>query len=283
MRVALFGSGSPQSVTAFRWLTPRVSAVVVPQSPAAQPLVHAAREANVDVLPFAPELAPRLRDRGIQLIAVASFPHMLRGALLEMPAVNLHMSLLPRHRGADPIFWTYYCADEESGVTLHWIDAGCDSGDVIFQERVPLPRAKPSRELYMELCEIGGKLLHDALDPIEADEAPRTPQDESRATHDPAPRAGTVRASFEGWTVGRAWHFLAGMSDQRSDLIVDANGVMHRHGRAIEMRDRSDHAPGTIVERTTTIEVHCRDGVVVMERPTLVRRIIRRLTGARRR
>jgi len=268
MRVALFGSGSPQSLRALARLreAAEVVAVVVPRAEYARPLVEAGGR---EVMAFGEGLAAELRARGVERICVASFPHLLRGELLEIPALNAHLSLLPRHRGFDPLFWTYYCADEQTGVTIHVLDAGCDTGDIVVQRAVPLPRAKPSREMYFELADIAAELLVQALtDPT------RIAQDESRATADPPAPRGSVRVDYGGWPVARAWHFLAGMSDQRNDLVAG-----HPHGRALEWREGTTRVPGSIVETRRTLEVHCRDGVVVLERASrsLLRRIVNRL------
>jgi methionyl-tRNA formyltransferase len=272
VRITLFGSGSPQSVKALQRLQGRVAHIVVPRAAYAQPLAEAGRVAGVEVLEFGDGLARELKARGTELICIASFPHILRGELLDIPALNLHMSLLPRHRGVDPLFWTYYCADEQAGTTLHWVDAGTDTGDIVGQRAVTLPRGKPSRELYFELCDLGAEMLARAIDA--EGQMPRTRQDEARATHDPAPNPGARRIDYGAWPVSRAWHFLAGLSDQRSDLIAG-----HPHGRALESREGTTHPPGSILQTRTTLEVHCRDGVVVMERHKrgLWRRILGRL------
>jgi folate-dependent phosphoribosylglycinamide formyltransferase PurN len=267
VRIALFGSGSPQSLRALARLraAAEVVAVVVPRAEYARPLVEAGGR---EVVEFGDGLAATLRVRGVEQICVASFPRLLRGELLEIPALNAHLSLLPRHRGADPLFWTYYCADAQTGVTIHALDAGCDTGDVVVQRALPLPRAKPSRETYFELADVAAELLVHALtDPT------RIAQDESGATADPPAPRGSVRVDFGAWPVARAWHFLAGLCDQRNDLVAG-----HPHGRALEWRDGTSRVPGSIVETRRTLEVHCRDGVVVLERAQrgLLRRIVSR-------
>ena len=281
MRIALFGSGSPLSVSAFRRLSragrsPAV--VVVPPAAYAKPLIDIAREHRIDSLEFGPAVAARLRALAIDLICIASFPSMLRGALLEFPAINLHTSLLPRHRGVDPIFWTYYYGEETTGVTIHWVDAECDSGDIIVQRSVALPAGKPSRELYFELCEIGSDLLGEALDAIESGRAQRIGQDATQATLDPAPKPDNMRADFRSWPVRRAWHYLAGMSDQRSDLLVDGTGTLVRHGRALSWREEVTESAEAIEKNRDSIEVHCRDGTVTLEhhRRNALRRLLQR-------
>ena len=75
------------------------------------------------------------------LLCVASFPFRLPDEVISaapLGAINAHPSLLPKHRGPDPLFWTYLDGDVESGVTIHWIDDGIDSGLVLVEGgRVP--------------------------------------------------------------------------------------------------------------------------------------------------
>src|SRR5581483_10546993 len=93
----------------------------------------------------------------------------------------------------------------------------------------------------------------------------------------PPPTRENIRTDFSAWTVRRAWHYLAGMSDQRNDLIVDPFGGVVRHGRAMSW-EQTDPTDDRIEERRGSIVVNCRDGSVTLEaaRSTL-QRILRRL------
>ena len=74
------------------------------------------------------------------LIVLADYGQIVPPALLDLPlgALNLHPSLLPRHRGASPIPATILEGDAETGVTLMRMDAGLDTGPIVAVERVPL-------------------------------------------------------------------------------------------------------------------------------------------------
>src|SRR5947207_4803135 len=74
------------------------------------------------------------------LICIASFPRIVPPSILARAAhggLNVHAALLPKHRGPDPLFWTFFDFDEVTGVTVHWIDAGVDSGDSVAQRAWP--------------------------------------------------------------------------------------------------------------------------------------------------
>src|SRR5207248_6360037 len=95
-------------------------------------------------------VAERLCSAKPDLICVAIFPRLIPHeiiALAPLGAINLHPSLLPRHRGPLPLFWTYHADDRAAGVTIHHVSQVFDAGDIILQESFPLPRAYPVAKL----------------------------------------------------------------------------------------------------------------------------------------
>jgi len=188
-----------------------------------------------------------------------------------MGGLNVHGSLLPRHRGPDPLFWTFFDADEEAGVTLHWIDEGVDSGDIVAQRRWPLPRGTRGPDLYMRQASEGAEMLASAIASLDA--MPRMPQDAALATHDPSPNKRTWSIDYATWPAARVWHFLHGMSPLRRDLLDVA------YTPDFTLSDvRPTRPPGTIETRGGTIAIHCIDGVVLGKRPPLRSRLRRWLT-----
>lgn len=123
-----------------------------------------------------PVLTPeRLRSAGSvaavqelrpQLLVLADYGQLVPPALLDGPrhgALNLHPSLLPRHRGAAPIPAAILAGDTESGVTLMRMDAGLDSGPIVAQRRVPLTGTETAPELEARLAEEAAELLAGTL------------------------------------------------------------------------------------------------------------------------
>lgn len=74
---------------------------------------------------------------GFDLVLSFGFRHILRPWVLAqgVPVVNLHVSLLPWNRGAHPNFWSFW-DDTPKGVTIHLVDAGLDTGPILFQREV---------------------------------------------------------------------------------------------------------------------------------------------------
>ena len=129
-----------------------VGVVTAPPRPARRGLHLAA--SPVEAAGFGPVLTPsRLRDPAAvaevlalepALIVLADYGQIVPPALLGLPlgALNLHPSLLPRHRGASPIPAAILEGDAETGVTLMRMDAGLDTGPIVAVERVPPHRAR---------------------------------------------------------------------------------------------------------------------------------------------
>ena len=74
-------------------------------------------------------------------IFVNSYSMLLPPEILEIPkcgAINIHSALLPQYRGANPIQWALLNDEKETGATIHYMDAGFDTGDIIAQKKVPI-------------------------------------------------------------------------------------------------------------------------------------------------
>jgi methionyl-tRNA formyltransferase len=115
-----------------------------------------ASEALAEVLAFGPELA-----------VLADYGQLVPPPILDLPhgALNLHPSLLPRHRGAAPIAATILAGDRETGVTLFRMDAGLDTGPIVARRIVPVGDDETADHLEARLAIVAAELLAEALGP----------------------------------------------------------------------------------------------------------------------
>lgn len=144
------------------------------------------------------ELAP-LRERDIDLLLVGGFAIILKKPLLELPnigCVNMHSSLLPRHRGPNPFCAAILAGDTESGVTFHIMEPGIDTGAIIAQYRFPIDERDTMIEVYYRACELATETVVDVMDKIAAEGLVGVPQDESQANYEKKP---TVEDSWIDW------------------------------------------------------------------------------------
>ena len=132
-----------------------------------------------------PESWEQIKALSPELIVVVAYGMILPRGLLEIPplgCVNLHGSILPRHRGASPINAAILSGDEMSGVTTMYMSEGIDEGDIIQIAETPVGPAETAGELYERLKVIGAELLCETLGLISEGRAGRIPQDAGLAT-----------------------------------------------------------------------------------------------------
>lgn len=96
------------------------------------------------------------------LIVVVAYGQILPPGILALPkhgCLNVHTSLLPKHRGAAPIQWAVANGEAETGVTIMKMDAGLDTGDILTQQRTPIGPGDNSASLHERLARLGAGLL----------------------------------------------------------------------------------------------------------------------------
>jgi len=134
------------------------------------------------------EAVAEIRALAPDVIVVMAYGQILPRSVLEIPRVaclNLHASLLPRHRGAAPIQAAILAGDRESGITVMYMDEGLDTGDILLQSRLEITADETGGSLHDRLGQIAPPALDDALTRLHEGNAPRVPQDSSIATYAP--------------------------------------------------------------------------------------------------
>ncbi|OFW30952.1 MAG: methionyl-tRNA formyltransferase [Acidobacteria bacterium RIFCSPLOWO2_02_FULL_65_29] len=117
---------------------------------------------------------------------VAAYGRILSEAVLAVPRlgmINVHASLLPRHRGAAPVHRAILAGDTETGVTIMRVVKALDSGPMLAAVRRPIGLDETSEEVERDLARLGAPLLVAALDELAGGTARETPQDEGAATY----------------------------------------------------------------------------------------------------
>lgn len=113
-----------------------------------------------------PEAWQQLQDWNPDLIVVAAFGQILRQNVLDLPkygCLNIHASLLPRHRGAAPIQAAILSGDVETGITIMKMDAGLDTGPLLRQRTIPIGADETGGSLFEKLSKLGGELLLETI------------------------------------------------------------------------------------------------------------------------
>lgn len=149
------------------------------------------------------------------VICVVTMNQLLKPEVFTLPplgAINVHPSLLPQYRGANPLFWQYYHYDVHAGVTVHQIDAGADTGDILQQASFEIPLGASLKSQMPHYQRLTNNLLTQALRDLRGGFAEPKAQPEQEGLI-PAPRitAGEVRVDWQGWSLERTWHLLRGV------------------------------------------------------------------------
>ena len=145
------------------------------------------------------ETADRLRDLQPDAIVIAAFGQILPAEVLAIPphgCLNVHASLLPRHRGAAPIAAAILAGDEQTGVTIMLMDEGVDTGPILAQVQTPTGPEDTTLSLGERLAQLGADLLVSTLFQWAAGELEPAPQDESLATYSRLVRKADGRADW---------------------------------------------------------------------------------------
>ncbi|MBE9505436.1 MAG: methionyl-tRNA formyltransferase [Chloroflexi bacterium] len=201
------------------------------------------------------------------VVVVAAFAYLLPREVLAVPrlgCLNVHPSLLPRHRGPSPVAAALLRGDAETGVSIMLMDEGLDTGPVLSQEALSISEADTTGSLTEALSEMGARLLRATIGKwIEGDLVPR-PQDESLATSSELIRAKDAGLDWslpavELWRQVRAYHPWPGCY-----TTWEGKRLKILSGRAIRAQQRGE--VGRVVELPDTapnrIGVVTGDGVL---------------------
>lgn len=127
-----------------------------------------------------------LKDRNADLMIVVAYGLILPQAVLDIPrlgCLNVHGSLLPRWRGAAPIQRSIWAGDAETGVTIMQMDAGLDTGDMLYKAVCPITADDTSATLYEKLAVTGPKALIHTVDMLSSGQCTPEKQDDTLANY----------------------------------------------------------------------------------------------------
>ena len=154
------------------------------------------------------ESIEQIRALTPDVIVVMAYGQILPRNVLEIPptaCLNLHASLLPRHRGAAPIQAAIAAGDRETGITVMYMDEGLDTGDILLQRKIDILPNDTGGSLHDHLAQIAPEALLESLRMLASRSAPRIPQDNALATYAPklSREAGRIDWSEPAETIER--------------------------------------------------------------------------------
>src|SRR3954463_15494638 len=193
MRVVFIGTGEI-GLPVLRWLLENnghdlVGVVTQPDKPVgrdqrieAPPIKAALAGKNMPVLQpskiRAADAVARIGEFKPDVVVVMAYGQILPRAVLDIPRIaclNLHASLLPRHRGAAPIQAAIVAGESETGVTVMYMDEGLDTGDVLLEKRIAIAPDETGGSLHDRLAQIAPPAFGGGLHRLPRGKGPPNP------------------------------------------------------------------------------------------------------------
>jgi methionyl-tRNA formyltransferase len=204
------------------------------------------------------------------LLVSAAYPQIFKRQLLDTPrygAVNSHPSLLPRCRGAHPVFWTLASGEQAGGVTMHYMEEQIDTGPIVAQVGFPLAEDEHYASLYDKVVSRVPLLINATADFLAAGDRAPTPQDDQQATLFRNDRE-IHHALF--WSQHNAEHIhrLVRAADGKAFFRVGNTCVFVRACRVSSsnrnLTNKVIVPAGTVVDISDGIAIKVCDGVVTL-------------------
>lgn len=228
------------------------------------------------------EIVRWIADINPDLIVVFSMSQLLKEEVLKIPkfgVINMHPSYLPAYRGPNPDFWQYHDMELNPGVTIHYLDGGEDSGDIIAQQRTSIELGEKSPAVLDKLIGgVGVPLLLDTLDAIDRRDAVRI----SQPKESPTQRARNLRADehaaiidWQRWPIERVWHVLRG-TESWLNAISQPAGMFTGHRWSVEEFVKVEHTDeaGSLTSVQGRRCIAVRGGYIYLSRRFSFKRLI---------
>jgi methionyl-tRNA formyltransferase len=201
------------------------------------------------------------------------FRQILGRELLELAphgALNLHGSLLPRYRGRCPVNWVLVNGERETGVTLHYMEAKPDRGDVVAQRAVPITDDDTALTLNRKLGEAARALLRATWPRLLAGTAPRVAQDHARATYFGGRRPADGRIDWAA-PARRIYDLVRAVTHPYPGAFTTWRGRQLLVWRVQPLAARRPAVPGEVLEvrAGAGIVVATGEGALLLERVQL--------------
>ena len=208
-----------------------------------------------------------MKELNPDLIVVIAFGQILPKELLEIPekgCINIHVSLLPKYRGAAPINWVIINGEEKTGVSTMYMDEGLDTGDVILSKEFSLSDTITAGELHdIMMCE-GAEIMKETIDLIEKGEAPRTPQNDAEHSYAPTMNKELGRIDFSKDAV--TIHNLVRGVNPWPGAFTEYDGKKMKVWKTIVTGEKSSKEAGYVLNVDKKgIKVNTGEGVLLIE------------------
>lgn len=215
------------------------------------------------------EVESFLKELGPDLICVSSLSQLIKRNIIDIPkygVINFHPSYLPNYRGPNPWFWQYFNMEKEGGVTIHYIDDGEDTGNIIYQKKYPIKFGMKSEEMWDTAIPLGAELMLKSVDDI----AEGKVKSHKQAYVKDLVRARNVNPNekiidWENWNIERIYHLLRGTYTWLNS--IDGIGKFKKMSILSYEKNKisADKSLGLRYVKDSKEFVYCREGTIYIK------------------
>jgi methionyl-tRNA formyltransferase len=218
------------------------------------------------------QLQTWVKNLSPDLIVVFSMSQLLKPIIYKIPkygTINIHPSILPKYRGPNPDFWHYMNMEKEQGITIHYIDEGEDTGDILYQQVVSVPLGMKSPErLDLLITNTAVPALFKVIDGIHNN----TIVPYAQPIESPTPRARNIKESehtkcidWYNCSVEKIWNILRG-TELWLNVLPAPRGIYTGSRWIIDdfvrMPVSGEYEYGKIYQNKKLHFVVCKDGII---------------------
>jgi len=206
------------------------------------------------------------------LIIIVSYHSIIKKPLIEKyKIINLHGSLLPKYRGRAPINWAIINGEKETGVTVHFVDEGIDTGDIIYQEKVKIEKTDTAIDVMKKTLPLYPKLASIAVNLIEKNEVKPIKQDKSDGFYFPRRKPQDGKIEW-GWTTETIYNWIRALTHPYPGAFTFHKGKKLFVWKATIPSDKNKitHIPGIVIGYTNDgVRVTTGDSYIIINKVQL--------------
>jgi methionyl-tRNA formyltransferase len=250
------------------------SSLTMLSSPIHSSILDLAKVRNIPVWKVrqlsSPETIKTLTAYQPDMICVACFSKLIPRDVLDIPrlgCLNVHPSLLPANRGPEPLFWTFREGNEQTGVTIHLMDEGLDSGAIVAQEAIEIPDGTSYSDLEEMSAELGGNLLAKSVWELYNGIAIQVAQDEMKSSYHPFPSEDDFVVPVEEWHARHVYNFICGVASWGTPIHILVGNKSIQIKKAISYSQKTIDQNGLLENEKSdkSFWIRCKQGSVLIE------------------
>jgi len=222
------------------------------------------REPNIND----PRVVEQIRAFEPEAIYVIGWPRLVKEPLLSMPpkgCIGIHSSLLPKYRGGAPVNWGLIHGEREWGITLMYLGAGADNGDIIWQESFPVGPDETCADVYAKATEASVRALRRMVPLLAEGRAPRVAQQDAEASAFPK------RKPEDGWidwtrSARQIHDWVRALTHPYPGAFTEYGGRRLTVWRASVLEEGGTGTAGTVVGVVPYegVAIQCGEGVLLL-------------------